>query len=508
MDKFNKIVALDTIIFYPEHEELLKQLVNKPKIERVPLKFDSEKKEWTLPLDYEMPKDATIIIWPSSLPTSFDGISLELHEKLKTSQCWTEAGLRDSISAQNLYNRLKDADCILTCWTDIPNEVLDKIIKDGKTKAIITWTHEFEHRLDVEKTRTAKIFTESIPDYGTDSVAELVFDDLIKLIERNKETKEKAYSDSDYIIGVLSYLFHKYRKSYINERDTRRGQFSHQFHKLGRSQEFFSKFHEKTLDEMIPEKELQGKSIGLYELDLEKLEVVLEKGFKMHLSKYKGATSDARFYRFIAMHNVIILDSSKISKELFEKIKLLKSDVIDLQTLKHYDEILCEKTLGIIGLGRIGSRVAEIAESFNMKVQYFSASKKTIKYDFVKLDDLLKTSDVVSMHVKAHKAIGLLKSKEISLMKKGAYFINTSDANALDQEPLTKRMLAKDLYVALDVYQGLPTTKTLFLNDNFSGKVKDQLKEHVLTYRAGWKTQEAIRVKTYKLLGHMIDALQ
>ena len=145
--KFKKVVVLDTVIFYPEHEEILKSLVEKPKIERVPLTWDETKKQWTLPENYEMPNDANIIIWPSSLPESFEGLSLELHEKLKTAQCWTEAGLRGSLSSQNLLNRIKDADCILTCWTNIPDEVLELI----NPKAIITWTHEFEHRLNVKR---------------------------------------------------------------------------------------------------------------------------------------------------------------------------------------------------------------------------------------------------------------------------------------------------------------------------------------------------------------------
>ena len=66
MEKFKKVVALDTIIFYPEHEEVLKQLVEKPKIERVPLVFDQQTHEWNLPVNYKLPEDANIVIWPSS----------------------------------------------------------------------------------------------------------------------------------------------------------------------------------------------------------------------------------------------------------------------------------------------------------------------------------------------------------------------------------------------------------------------------------------------------------
>src|SRR3989344_4727577 len=125
--KFKKVVVLDTVIFYPEHEEILKSLVEKPKIERVPLEYDQRAHAWRLPKSYRLPKDATIILWPSSLPEVIDKIDLDIHEKLCTAQCWAPGVIGANISAQNLLNRIYDADCILTCWTNIPDEVLDAI---------------------------------------------------------------------------------------------------------------------------------------------------------------------------------------------------------------------------------------------------------------------------------------------------------------------------------------------------------------------------------------------
>jgi len=182
MDKFKKIVVLDTVIFYPEHEIILKKLVENPKIERVPLEFDQVEKEWKLPEGYSLPDDANIIIWPSSLPESFDGINPEVHEKLKTGHCYVEVSLRDDIPAQNLYNRVKDADCIITCWTAIPDLVLERI----NPRAILTWTHEYEHRLNVKMSNEKGIYTGCVDDYGTDSVAELEINMFLELIERNK----------------------------------------------------------------------------------------------------------------------------------------------------------------------------------------------------------------------------------------------------------------------------------------------------------------------------------
>lgn len=510
--KFKKVVALDTIIFYPEHEAVLKQLVEEPRIERVPMIYNPKSKQWMVPEGYEIPTDANIIIWPSSLPESFEGITPELHERLKTAQCWTEAGLREDISAQNLYNRVKGADCVLTCWTNIPGTVLDQLVEDNQTRAIITWTHEFEHRLDVEKTRQARIYTNCVQDYGTDAVSELEFDGLVKLIERSKKMEKKAETDEDIAIGVLSSLFTRYRKSQVNERNTRRGKFSHQFHKLGRSQEHYGSFKDKTLDEILPEQLLEGKSVGILgeQKSLDYLESALSDGFKMKVERVGTIDeSSAEFYKFLATHETVIYDSSKVSETVKRKIQLIKKDkAIDVQSLSHYDETLRGKKLGIVGLGRIGGRVAQIGTALGMEVQYAGPTKKAVEYEHVELDTLLETSDIVSVNVKAHKAEGLISLEKIGLMRAGTYFINTSDGNAVDQEALTQRMLDGTIHAALDVYQGLPTTKTLGLDDDPRGKIGSKLPEHVLWYRAGWKTQESIRVKTYKLLGHMMEALE
>ncbi len=511
MKKFNKVVALDTIIFYPEHEEVLKQLVEKPRVERVPLNYNQSTREWILPTDYELPSEANIIIWPSSLPESFEGLTPEVHTRLKTAQCWTEAGLQKSVSAQNLFNRVQGADCILTCWTDIPTEVLDKLTADGKTKAIITWTHEFEHRLDVEKTRNAGIYTNCVPDYGTDAVAELEFDGLVKLIERNKATSERWKTDEDIALGVLSNLFSRYRKSEQNEKNTRRGKFSHQFHKIGRSQSHYGSFGEKSLDEIIPEQLLERKTVGLLgDMDGDYLEKVLEGGFRMDVQRIEQMDENsADFYKFLAANETVVYDSSKVSSTVAAKIQTIKEErAVDVNLIKHYDETLRGKKLGIIGLGRIGSRVAQIGESLGMSVQYAGPHRKDVEYDYVALDELMRSSDVLSVNVKAHVAEGLISQEQIGLMRQGTYFINTSDANAVDQQALMRRMISNEIFTALDVYQGLPTTQTLCLDDNPRGKVGELMGNHVLTYRAGWKTQESIRVKTYKLLGHMMDALQ
>ena len=341
--KFKKVVVLDTVIFYPEHEDLLKSMVEKPVIERVPLTFDDSRQEWCLPPGYELPENATIVIWPSSLPETLHNISLETHERLGTAQCWAPALLRENLSAQNLLSRIADADCILTCWTNIPDEVLDAV----DARAIITWTHEFEHRLNVAKASALGIYTNCVPDYGTEAVAELQWDGLLRLIERNKATGDKASTSTDLLVGVLRHLFDRYRKAHVNERNTRRGKFSHQFHKLGRSQAHYGSMRERDLDDIIPYRLIEGKTIGILGADLrfDTLLKVLSQGFRMITGRYSSTDhDDAAFYRFLTAHETIVYDSAVCSVSALEKIRAIHPRTsLDVQTFCHYQEDLAGK---------------------------------------------------------------------------------------------------------------------------------------------------------------------
>ena len=90
---------------------------------------------------------------------------------------------------------------------------------------------------------------------------------------------------------------------------------------------------------------------------------------------------------------------------------------------------LSGKSMGIIGMGAIGSKVAGIAEAFGMKVAYFSTSGTSHchEYPSLTLDELLMGSDVVSIHAPLNeRTSGLIGMKELQLMKRTALLINTS----------------------------------------------------------------------------------
>ena len=123
------------------------------------------------------------------------------------------------------------------------------------------------------------------------------------------------------------------------------------------------------------------------------------------------------------------------------------------------------KTLGIIGLGRIGKGVAERAgHGLGMNIIY-NDIKRDIKFEKkyrakkVSLTTLLKKSDFITIHVALNKQTHhLIGKKEISLMKKTAYLINTSRGPVIDEKALTKALIQKKIAGAgLDVHETEPS---------------------------------------------------
>lgn len=117
-------------------------------------------------------------------------------------------------------------------------------------------------------------------------------------------------------------------------------------------------------------------------------------------------------------------------------------------------EIL-NKKFGIIGLGRIGQRVAKIAQGFGAQVSYWSrnrkkvAEKEGIKYESI--DNLVKTSDFISLHALTTKETeGLLDTKRFNSVKSGAVIVNVCGMEQVDISALEKRLAKRDITFILD----------------------------------------------------------
>jgi len=125
---------------------------------------------------------------------------------------------------------------------------------------------------------------------------------------------------------------------------------------------------------------------------------------------------------------------------------------------------LKEKTLGIIGLGRIGGEVARrMHDGFGMNIIYFDAKQneeleKIYHVKYADLETLLKTSDIVSIHVPLLPATKhLIGSKQLAMMKKSAYLINTSRGPIVDEVALVEALRNKVICgAAIDVYENEP----------------------------------------------------
>lgn len=102
---------------------------------------------------------------------------------------------------------------------------------------------------------------------------------------------------------------------------------------------------------------------------------------------------------------------------------------------------LAGKTIGIIGLGNIGMKVAKIAEAFGMKVCYFSTSGTGHCHDYpsLPLDELLAKSDIVSIHAPLNeRTLNLIGARELAMMKPNAYLINMGRGAIVIEEDLAK----------------------------------------------------------------------
>ena len=124
---------------------------------------------------------------------------------------------------------------------------------------------------------------------------------------------------------------------------------------------------------------------------------------------------------------------------------------------------LSGKTWGIIGLGAIGKKVAQIATAFGCEVIYYSASgkKRSDEYRQVDLDTLLKGSDIVSCHAPLNeKTYHLMDAEAFGKMKETALFINVGRGPIVNEKDLAKALKKGKIAAAgLDVLEEEPMRK-------------------------------------------------
>ena len=121
------------------------------------------------------------------------------------------------------------------------------------------------------------------------------------------------------------------------------------------------------------------------------------------------------------------------------------------------------KTLGVLGLGKLGARAAGVAKAFGMKVIAWSQNLtpercKEVGVEYVSKDDLFRNSDFISIHVQlGQRNRGIVTARELGLMKKTAYLINTSRGPIVEEAALIDALNKKQIAGAgLDVFDVEP----------------------------------------------------
>jgi len=200
-----------------------------------------------------------------------------------------------------------------------------------------------------------------------------------------------------------------------------------------------------------------------------------------------------------------------LSRKIYTGLdQIRETGSFSLEGLRGFD--LNNKTIGIIGTGRIGRYMVKIAKGFGMKVIAFDVKPdenfaKEMSFQYLSLDDVLVQSDIISLHVPYMKETHhLINSQNISKIKKGALLINSSRGAVVETESLIRGLNEKILGgVGLDVLEeegAIQDEKTLILYGRpEEHDLKTLIQNHVLidmpnviiTPHNAFNTQEALQ---------------
>jgi len=229
---------------------------------------------------------------------------------------------------------------------------------------------------------------------------------------------------------------------------------------------------------------------------------VLERGTKLKLVARPGTGLDNVDVEFAKSKGITVVNSPEsLVEAVAEHVVLLmlalsrKLPAADASMKAHRWEKssfegreLRGKVLGIVGLGRIGKRIAEIARVMQMSVLFYDVITippevvSSLQARVVTLDDLFQTSDYVTLHVPmTPDTAHMVSQKRLSEMKPSAYLINTSRGGVIDEAALVAALKEGKLAgAALDVFETEPPSGPILEAPNA-----------ILTPHIGGQTEEA-----------------
>ncbi len=152
----------------------------------------------------------------------------------------------------------------------------------------------------------------------------------------------------------------------------------------------------------------------------------------------------------------LILSLLRKLKHTFDRVE---KGIFSREGLRGND--LYGKTVGVIGTGRIGTKVIKILSSFDVRILAYDVIESTeivekYKVKYVSLRELLESSDIITIHVPYNKSTHhMINTENIKLIKKGAYLINTSRGPVVETEALIEAIKEGRLAgIALDTFEG------------------------------------------------------
>ena len=266
------------------------------------------------------------------------------------------------------------------------------------------------------------------------------------------------------------------------------------------------KYGFSTLEE-IPERVKDADVLIVNKIAINEQTIGTAKNLKLVCVTATGTNNLDKEYlkkRGIAWRNVAGYSTESVTQHTFallfyllEKIRYYDdyvkdekyiNDTVFTHFAEHFNEVN-GKTWGIIGLGTIGRRVADIAKAFGAHVIYYSASGSPAQegYEQVDFETLLATSDIVSVHAPLNEYTKDLMDKEaFAKMKKTAIFLNLGRGPIVVEQDLYEALETGEIAAAgLDVLCEEPMSET-----NPLAKIKDS-KKLIITPHIAWASVEA-----------------
>ncbi len=222
-------------------------------------------------------------------------------------------------------------------------------------------------------------------------------------------------------------------------------------------------------------------AIGVFAIGTNQVDLI--ECAKNGIAVFNAPYSNTRSVVELTLGNIIMLN-----RRAFDKSQKMHKGIWDKSSINCHE--IRGKKLGIVGYGNIGSQLSVLAESLGMEVYFYDISDKLALGNAKRcksLNELLKTADIVTIHVDGRiENTNLISENEFRIMKKGAYFLNLSRGYIVDYKTLIKYLRnGKISGSAIDVFPNEPKSNS----EPFSSDLQNQ-PNVILTPHIGAGTEE------------------